>query len=159
MFWLISWIVYLFGLLPLGLVALISWKKLKGKPERTLQKPDWKKDVVYLFTFPLVPSVRSFSPFALKLETWLRVAGIKYEVVYTMKFSKKGQIPYIELNGEEIADSNIIIKTLKSYFNKNPDSQYSMTDLSLAHSVTSMVENHTALTGFHYRYGYKMKVI
>ena len=37
--------------------------------------------------------------------------------------------------------------------------QFSMTDLSLAHSVTSMVENHTALTGFHYRYGYKMKVI
>ena len=34
-----------------------------------------------------------------------------------MVFSKKGQIPYIELNGEEIPDSNIIIKRLKQHFN------------------------------------------
>ena len=26
-----------------------------------------------------------------------------------MKFGSKGQIPYIELNGEEIPDSNVII--------------------------------------------------
>ena len=33
----------------------------------------------------------------------------RYENVFTMKFGSKGQIPYIELNGEEIPDSNIII--------------------------------------------------
>ena len=44
--------------------------------------------------------------------------GITYENIYTQRMSAKGQIPYIELNGEEIADSNIIISTLKKYFNK-----------------------------------------
>ena len=34
-----------------------------------------------------------------------------------MVMSKHGQIPYIELNGEEIADSNIIIKKLQQHFN------------------------------------------
>ena len=42
---------------------------------------------------------------------------IAYESIPTMVFSKKGQIPYIELNGEEIPDSNIIIKRLKQHFN------------------------------------------
>ena len=61
--------------------------------------------------------VRTISPFALKLETWLRINRIPYESIPTMVFSKKGQIPYIEFNGEEIPDSNIIIKTLKQHFN------------------------------------------
>ena len=33
----------------------------------------------------------------------------------------KGQIPYIELNGQEIPDSNVIIETMKEKFGKDPD--------------------------------------
>ena len=43
----------------------------------------------------------------------MRLNKIEYENVYSLQFSKKGQIPYIELNGEQIADSNIIIPKLK----------------------------------------------
>ena len=39
----------------------------------------------------------------------------RYENVFTMKFGSKGQIPYIELNGEEIPDSNIIISRFVFY--------------------------------------------
>lgn len=34
------------------------------------------------------------------------------------KFSSKGQVPFVELNGRQIADSNIIIDTLKQDFGK-----------------------------------------
>ena len=51
--------------------------------------------------------------FSLKLETWIRLNKIPYENVYSIKFSKKGQIPYIELNGNQLADSNLIIPKLK----------------------------------------------
>jgi hypothetical protein len=41
---------------------------------------------------------------------------IPYETIYNPKMSKKGQIPYIELNGEQIPDSNLAMDYLKNYF-------------------------------------------
>ena len=55
-----------------GVIYKIKFAK---KKDPGLQKSDWKKDVVYLCQFYLVPSVRTISPFALKLETWLRISG------------------------------------------------------------------------------------
>jgi len=154
----LDWSLYIFGILPLTASLILLYKfKLKPKPVRVLQKTNWEKDVVYLCQFPLCPSVRTISPFALKLETWLRLAGIKYENVFTMKFGSKGQIPYIELNGEEIPDSNVIIARLKDHFGKDPDQLCTSSDLAVGHAVTGLVEHHLAHVGFHYRYGLHMK--
>ena len=79
----------------------------------TLRKPDYKENMIYLVQFPVSPSIRSISPFALKLETYMRMKNIQYEPVYSQKFSVKGQTPYIELNGEQIPDSNLIIQELE----------------------------------------------
>ena len=80
------------------------------------------------------------------------VAGVKYENVYTLKFnSKTKQIPYVELNGEVIADSGLIIERLTKQFGLDPDSELDGADRALGRAVTAMVEQHTAQTGFHYR--------
>jgi len=155
--WLLGWIIHLLGVLALLIILLLVYKfKLKRTPPKVLKKQDWEQDVVYLFQFPLCPSVRSISPFAIKLETWLRMTGIRYENIHTMKFGSKGQIPYIELNGEEIPDSNVIIARLKAHFGLEPDSDSSSTDLAMGHAATGLVENHLAQVGFHYRYGQHM---
>lgn len=46
----------------------------------TVHHPDYEKDVVYLYQFPRTPLLPSLSPYGLKVETWLRLNGVKYEV-------------------------------------------------------------------------------
>ena len=47
-------------------------------------RPEYKKDVVYLFVWPrsYAGSVVNISPFALKLELFLRISGISFEVTF-----------------------------------------------------------------------------
>ena len=95
-------------LLPVLAVAAFFLLKSRMRPRDdmagALHRPEWERDVVYLVQFPTAPHCRTISPFALKLETWLRASKVKYEPVYSLKFSTAtGQIPYIELNGEEMA--------------------------------------------------------
>ena len=60
-----------------------------------------------------------------------------------MKFrSKKGLLPFIELNGEEIADSAVIIKELSQKFDKDMDSGLDNGQKNVSHAMISMIENH-----------------
>ena len=108
------------------------------------------------------------------LETWLRLAKIPYQNVYTRKFAKSSHtIPYIELNGVQIADSNTIMATLRKQYSVTVDGNLTLEQVALSHAFTSMIENHTAQVnchrklldiiiklflqiGFWWRYGLKM---
>lgn len=56
----------------------------KGKP--SVHKTDYEKDVVYLYQFTRCPTLPSASPFCLKVETWLRMTEIKYEVIFKFPY-------------------------------------------------------------------------
>ena len=127
------------------------------KNECPLRKPDYQKDIIYMVQFPVSPFIRSISPFALKLETYLRLKKVPYEPVYTQRFkSKKGQIPYIEINGEQIPDSNQIIQELEKRGIAKPDIEINPTQKAVQHLTKVAIENHTCITGFHWRYGFHM---
>lgn len=49
-------------------------------PKVTVHKADFEKDIIYLYQFSRTPLLPSLSPYCLKVETWLRLAGLKYEV-------------------------------------------------------------------------------
>ena len=61
-------------------------KEKEMKPQ--VHKVNFEKDVVYLYQFSRTPALPSLSPYCLKVETWLRLAGLKYEVSKT-KFTIK----------------------------------------------------------------------
>lgn len=64
-------------------------------------------------------------------------------VDHKVKFrSKKGGLPFIELNGEEIADSTIIRRELSQKFGKDLDAALTAEQRSVSHAMVSMIENH-----------------
>lgn len=122
----------------------------------SVHKTNFEKDIIYLYQFSRTPLLPSLSPYCLKVETWLRLAGLKYENVdHKMRFrSKKGQLPFIELNGEEIADSAIIIKELTNKFEKDLDASLTQEQRNIAHATISMIENHLVWIIFWWRTKY-----
>ena len=144
------------------LVVQFIKKKTGRKSEPSLMVQNWTPDTLYLCQFPPSPKVRSISPFSLKLETWqvinlfvidlsfqtrLRLTKIPYKNVYTRKFASASHtIPYIELNGVQLADSSTIMAFLRKQYSVefDPDSLLTEEQVAVSHCCTSMVENHTA---------------
>jgi len=143
------WIV-LVGILPLYFVFGLR----KKKKDHPLLKPDYKQDLVYLVQLPASPIIRSHSPYALKLETYLRLKKVLYEPVYSLSTSKKGLTPYIELNGEHIPDSNVIINELEKRGIAKPDGRMTVGQKAVSHLITVTIENHTSFAGAYWRYVY-----
>ncbi|GMT21627.1 hypothetical protein PFISCL1PPCAC_12924, partial [Pristionchus fissidentatus] len=78
---------------------------------------DFKTDVVYLYQFPGTPTASSLSPYCIKVEAFCRLYNINFVRRYT--FTTRGRnnkLPMIELNGQQIADSQIILRRLATHF-------------------------------------------
>ena len=71
--------------------------------------------MITLIQFPHAPGRPSYSPFCLKLESYLKVANIPFENKYTVSTggSKKKKMPMILDDGALIEDSDFIIQHLK----------------------------------------------
>jgi hypothetical protein len=76
-----------------------------------------------------------------------------------MKFSAKRMIPFVRLDnsedGPEIADSNVVLAQLKEQA-EDTDAHLTPEQKAVTHSITRMLEEHTAQIGFYYRYGLHM---
>ncbi|GAU91680.1 hypothetical protein RvY_03890 [Ramazzottius varieornatus] len=70
---------------------------------------------VILHQFPRMQAAPSLSPFALKLETYLRLAKISYQNDFSKPQSPgKGKCPWITFNNQNVADSSMCIEFLKT---------------------------------------------
>jgi glutathione S-transferase len=101
---------------------------------------------IKLFQFPRLFGIPNLSPFCCKLETWLRIAGIPYEVVDTSNPRKgpKGKLPFIEDSGVRIPDTSRIIEHLVKTRGVDPDAHLDPTQRALALLVQRTLEEHYA---------------
>ena len=107
-------------------------------------RPALELEGLKIFVFPAAWELPTTGPFALKLETWLRLAEISYERVEEGNPRKgpKGKNPWIELDGERVADSAVIIERLASRVGVDLDAWLGDRDRAVALAITRMVEDH-----------------
>lgn len=101
---------------------------------------------IKLFQFPRMFGIPNISPFCCKLETWLRIARIPYEVVDTPDPRKgpKGKVPFIEDGGVRIGDSSLIVDHLTRTRGIDPDAQLDASQRATALLVQRTLEEHYA---------------
>uniref|UniRef100_A0AC34QSQ1 Failed axon connections n=1 Tax=Panagrolaimus sp. JU765 TaxID=591449 RepID=A0AC34QSQ1_9BILA len=125
----------------------MGFKRTKGLLVR-----DWKEGVVNLVTYPRAKCCPNVSPWSLKVETFLRLFNIPYQVVNNQfkNASTKGQVPFIELNGRHHADSANIVEFLTKEFNL-PIDNFSPKQKADARAYTFLLEDSFIPAIFYFR--------
>jgi len=128
------------ALVKLGL-KLYSGYKARQRRQRWAEVG---KDVVVLHQFERGTNMPNLSPFALKLETWLRMAGIKYVVdTEEPQSASKNKCPWITINGMEMSDSELVIDYLTQHFNKPVSATLTPHQHGVGRAVQVMLDEHT----------------
>jgi len=144
------------GKLLLGVALFKIGMKLYGGYKARQRRQRWAeagKDVVVLHQFQRGTHVPNLSPFALKLETWLRMADIKYVIdTDEPQSASKGKCPWITINGIELSDSELIIDYLTQHFNKPVPDTLSVRDHGVGRAVQVMLDEHTIVAVAYKRY-------
>jgi len=114
---------------------------LSMKKRRELKRNSYPKDTVVLHQFPRSSHTPSLSTPCLKLETWLKMADIKYvnEFSYLAR-SAQGQVPFITLNRDEYHDSQFIIEHLSSVYDKDMSKNLTVVERSIARGFFKLLE-------------------
>jgi len=100
--------------------------------------------MIKLHQFPPLYGLPNASPFCLKLETYLRMAGLPFKVVWDTEMAKtpKGKMPYIEDGEKVIADSGIIIDYLKATYGDVLDAHLSPKEKAVTLAFTRLLDEH-----------------
>ena len=84
------------------------------------------------------------SPFCIKLETYLRMAGLPYTtaVVKGPPKSPTGKAPYVDIDGVRACDSGLIISLLESKFGNRVDGRLTLSERAQSLAMQRMMEEH-----------------
>ncbi|TSA11579.1 MAG: glutathione S-transferase family protein [Betaproteobacteria bacterium] len=98
---------------------------------------------VTLYQFPAAFGLPNASPFCMKVETYLRMAGIDYATrygMYQLRAPKK-KLPYIDDGGRIVADSHLIIDYLKSAYGDPLDATLTPAQRALGTVILRLLED------------------
>ena len=90
--------------------------------------------MIRLYQFPPIWGLPSVSPFCMKVEIYLRMADLAYEVVPTAnpRRAPKGKLPYIDDDGKLIADSGLIVDYLEAKYGAKIDGGLTARDAAVS---------------------------
>lgn len=97
-----------------------------------------------LYQYPPVWGLPNPSPFCMKLATLMRMMDLPHDVVLcrTPFGSPSGRLPYVNLGGEKLSDSQRVADRLKTELGSTVDDGLNAHQLAHAHVLRRVVENH-----------------
>jgi glutathione S-transferase len=112
--------------------------------------------MIKLFQFEPAFGLPNASPFCMKLETYLRMAGLPFETpkvtLRDMQRAPKGKLPYIEDGGTRLADSTFIIDYLKATYGGALDAWLSPEQAAVALAFQRLLEENLYWVVVHTRW-------
>lgn len=111
--------------------------------------------MIKLFQFRRTWGIPNQSHFCCKVETYLRFAGLDYEMVPTLPtVSPKGKLPYIEDGENVVADSDFIIRYLKDKYGDSLDGDLTPEQKALGVGIQRLCEDHLFWATMYSRWNY-----
>lgn len=107
-----------------------------------------------LYQFERTWGIPNLSPFCCKVETYLRMANIDYEIKPALPLrAPKGKLPYIEDNDQKLGDSRFIVPYLKSAYH-DLDQELDETQLAISAAMQRLLEEHLFWVALYSRWQY-----
>jgi glutathione S-transferase len=100
--------------------------------------------MIRLHQYPPMFGIPNPSPFCMKLETWLRMTALPFEIVRVVDPRKgpKGKVPWIEDKGRTIADSAFIIEYLKETYGDPLQTDHGGEAAATSLALQRLIEDH-----------------
>jgi glutathione S-transferase len=100
--------------------------------------------MIRLHQYPPMFGIPNPSPFCMKLETWLRMTGLPFEIVRVVDPRKgpKGKVPWIEDQGRTIADSAFIIEYLNQAYGAPRETGLDADQRAASLALQRLIEDH-----------------
>ena len=99
--------------------------------------------MITLTQMPRTAGIPNLSPPCMKLETWLRMTGIAYELgPFDQARAPKGKVPYLEIDGALLSDATLVLDELRARFHVDPDARLSATQRATSLAVRRMLKEH-----------------
>lgn len=111
--------------------------------------------MIRLHNFGAFYGLPDASPFCLKVDAYLRAAGIPFEVasgLENLRRAPKGKLPFIEDDGHVVADSTFILEYLKKKHGDTLDAGLTPAQRATAHAFTKMLDENLYWCGVHARW-------
>src|ERR1043166_6906129 len=110
--------------------------------------------MIRLYQFPTAYGIENLSPFCMKVEVWLKLAGLDYEIKWTFNPGKgpKGKLPFIKDGNKIVADSQDIIAHLSRAYGIDLDANLDADQRATAHAFRRMLEESTYWALVHFRW-------
>lgn len=111
--------------------------------------------MIVLHQFPRSWGIPNLSQFCVKVETFLRLAKLPYQIVESMPLKgPRGKLPFIEDEGKTISDSRLIVEYLRATYGDHLDDWLSPAEKGVATAFQRVLEEHLYWVGMMTRWDY-----